>query len=364
MPAPVTAQRCEHRTVTDPLNRPIAVRADHVACRLGDVDAVRDLSFEVYAGELFAILGPSGSGKTTALRLIAGFEQPTAGTIALFDDEVASASRVVPPEKRRVGMVFQDYALFPHMSVAENVAYGLPKSAERNARVAEVLELTRLGGMGDRDVHQLSGGEQQRVALARALAPEPRLILLDEPFSNLDQSLRARVRGEVREILKRAGATAIMVTHDQEEALSIADRVAFMWGGRVEQVGTPDQIYTAPVTVHAAEFIGDANILRVPVEDGVVHLPFGDFPAPEGARHVAVVIRPEEIQVLPGGAYGHVVSREYYGHDQVLHVRLEESGFDLRVRVAPHERLGGAGPIAVGLRTTPLVLAADAGGED
>jgi iron(III) transport system ATP-binding protein len=217
--------------------------------------------------------------------------------------------------------------------------------------------------MGDRDVHELSGGEQQRVALARALAPEPRIILLDEPFSNLDQSLRARVRGEVREILKRAGATAIMVTHDQEEALSIADRVAFMWGGRVEQIGTPDQIYTAPATVHAAEFIGDANILHLPVEDGVVRLPFGEFVAPEGARQAAVIIRPEDLQVLPGGVYGQVVSREYYGHDQVLHVRLEGASQDLRIRVAPHERMGGAGPITVGLRTTPLVLADDARAE-
>lgn len=346
--------------MTDPLDRPIAVRTEHVACRLGHVEAVRDLTLEVAAGELFAILGPSGSGKTTALRLLAGFEQPTAGTISLFGEEVASASRSLPPEKRRVGMVFQDYALFPHMSVAENVAYGLPKSADRAGRVREVLELTRLAGMGDRDVHELSGGEQQRVALARALAPQPRIILLDEPFSNLDQSLRARVRGEVREILKRAGATAVMVTHDQEEALSIADRVAFMWGGRVEQVGTPDQIYTAPATVHAAEFIGDANILHLPVEDGFVRLPFGNFAAPEGAHRVAVIIRPEDLQVLPGGVYGQVVSREYYGHDQVLHVRLEGTAHDLRIRVAPHERMGGAGPIALGLRSTPLVLADDA----
>ena len=357
---PLAEFRWEHQIVSDPLNRPIAVRTDHVACRLGHVEAVRDLTLEVAAGELFAILGPSGSGKTTALRLLAGFEQPTTGTISLFGEVVADASRSVAPEKRRVGMVFQDYALFPHMSVAENGAYGLPKSPDRSSRVREVLELTRLAGMGDRDVHELSGGEQQRVALARALAPEPRIILLDEPFSNLDQSLRARVRGEVREILKRAGATAVMVTHDQEEALSIADRVAFMWGGCVEQVGTPDQIYTAPATVHAAEFIGDANILHLPVEGGVVRMPFGDLPAPEGARRAAVVIRPEDLQILPGGAYGQVVSREYYGHDQVLHVRLEETETELRIRVAPHERMGGAGPIAVGLRTTPLVLADDA----
>ncbi len=336
--------------------QPIAVRAEGVACTVGGFEAVRDLTLEVAAGELFAILGPSGCGKTTSLRLIAGFERPTRGRLTLFNEEVAGPDRFVPPEKRRVGMVFQDYALFPHMSVAENVAYGLPKGVDREARVREVLELTRLDGLGDRDVHALSGGEQQRVALARALAPGPRILLLDEPFSNLDQSLRGRVRGEVREIIKRAGATAILVTHDQEEALSIADRVAFMWGGRVEQVAPPDEVYTRPATVHAADFIGDANILRLRAEHGRVQLPFGDFEAPEGTSDVAVVIRPEDLQILPGGVYGQVISREYYGHDQVLHVQLEESGMVLRMRVAPHERLGGAGPISVGLRTEPLLL--------
>ena len=345
--------------MNDLFHREVAVRADGVACVLGGFEAVRDLTLDVREGELFAILGPSGSGKTTALRLIAGFEQPTQGTLSIFGEVVASPSVLVPPEKRRIGMVFQDYALFPHMSVAENIAYGLPKGMDKSSRVAEVLDLTRLSGLGDRDVHALSGGEQQRVALARALAPEPRIILFDEPFSNLDQSLRGRVRGEVREIIKRAGATAIIVTHDQEEALSIADRVAFMWGGQVEQVGMPDEIYGSPATVHAAEFIGDANILRTVPVDGTVHLPFGDFPAPAGAGRVAVVIRPEDIQILPGGVYGQVISREYYGHDQVLHVRLEESGTDLRLRVAPHERLGGAGPISISLRTTPLILRDD-----
>ncbi|MCK9495885.1 MAG: ABC transporter ATP-binding protein [Dehalococcoidia bacterium] len=346
--------------MSNSVDLPVAVSADGLACRLGNVEAVRDLTLQVMEGELFAILGPSGSGKTTALRLIAGFEAPTAGTLSLFGEEVASASHMVPPEKRRVGMVFQDYALFPHLRVAENVAYGLPRSADRDARVREVLELTRLGGMGDRDIHQLSGGEQQRVALARALAPEPRIILLDEPFSNLDQSLRAHVRAEVREILKHAGATAILVTHDQEEALSIADRVAFMWGGRVEQVGTPDEVYSRPATLHTAEFIGDANVLHLPVEDGRVAFPFGDLPAPEGARQAVVIVRPEDLQIQPAGVYGHVVAREYYGHDQVLHVRLEEFGLLLRVRVAAHERLGGVGPITLGLRVTPLVLRADA----
>jgi iron(III) transport system ATP-binding protein len=341
------------------LTPPIAVRARGIACVLGGVEAVADLTLDVAAGELFAILGPSGCGKTTALRVLAGFERPSAGSLALFDEEVVGPALFVPPERRRVGMVFQDYALFPHMSVAENIAYGVPKSAERDARVQEVLDLTRLSGLGDRDVHALSGGEQQRVALARALAPGPRILLLDEPFSNLDQALRARVRGELREIVKRAGATAILVTHDQEEALSIADRVAFMWKGRIEQVGTPDEIYSRPATVHAADFIGDANILRMVAEDGVVHGPFGDLQAPRGLRDVAVVIRPEDVAIVPGGVYGAVVAREYYGHDQVLHVQLGDGVTVIRVRIGPHERLGGAGPISLGLRTPPLVLPAE-----
>ncbi|MDP2326536.1 MAG: ABC transporter ATP-binding protein [Dehalococcoidia bacterium] len=339
----------------DPLR--IAVRAQGLSCRLGDTIAVHDLSLEVYAGELFAILGPSGCGKTTSLRLLAGFERPDAGSLWLFDDLVAGQDTFVPAERRRVGMVFQDYALFPHMSVAENVAYGLPKAPDRAARVAEVLDLTGLGALGERAVHELSGGEQQRVALARALAPRPRLLLLDEPFSNLDPSLRARVRAEVREIVKLAGTTAVLVTHDQEEALSIADRIAFMWRGRVEQVGTPDEIYSRPTTVHAADFIGDANIYRLRAQGGRVQTPFGELPAPEGADRVAVVVRPEELQIMAGGIGGEVIAREYYGHDQVLHVRLH-GGAEVRVRVGPHERLGGAGPIALGLRTQPLVLPA------
>ncbi|MDA0270630.1 MAG: ABC transporter ATP-binding protein [Chloroflexi bacterium] len=335
----------------------IAVRAQGLTCRLGDTLAVRDLSLEVQAGELFAILGPSGCGKTTSLRMLAGFEQPESGSLWLFEDQVAGDGLMVPPERRRVGMVFQDYALFPHMTVAENIAYGLPKSPDRAARVSEVVELTGLTSLGERAVHELSGGEQQRVALARALAPRPRLLLLDEPFSNLDPSLRARVRAEVREIVKLSGTTAILVTHDQEEALSIADRIAFMWRGRVEQVGTPDEIYSRPETVHAAEFIGDANIYRLRAERGQVATPFGFLPAPPEAERVAVVIRPEELQIMAGGLGGEVIAREYYGHDQILHVRLH-NGAEVRVRVGPHERLGGAGPIALGLRSQPLVLPA------
>jgi iron(III) transport system ATP-binding protein len=336
----------------------IAVRAQGLTRSFDGVPAVRDLTAEVTAGELFAILGPSGCGKTTSLRLIAGFEPPDAGTLVLFDEVVAGPGAFVPPEKRAVGMVFQDYALFPHMTVAQNVAYGLGRTHGRDDRVRDVLELTGLGALGDRQVHELSGGEQQRVALARALAPRPRLLLLDEPFSNLDPALRGRVRGELRQIVKAAGATAILVTHDQEEALSVADRIAFMWNGRVEQVGTPDEIYARPATVHAAEFIGDANVYHVPVKEGWVQTPFGRFEAPEGSEQVAVVLRPENLQILAGGMPGEVTSREYYGHDQVLHVQLQQ-GTHVRVRVGPHERIAGAGPIALGLRTQPLILRDD-----
>ncbi len=343
-----------------PPSRPaatVAVEARGLHVAFGNVEAVRDLTLDVLEGELFALLGSSGCGKTTALRLLAGFERPDGGTLRLWEELVASATTFVPPERRGVGMVFQDYALFPHMSVAENVAYGLPKPG-RAERVAEALALTGLEGFGSRSVFDLSGGEQQRVALARALAPRPRLLLLDEPFSNLDQALRTRVRAEVRDIVKRAGTTAILVTHDQEEALSIADRLAFMDRGRILQVGTPDEIYSNPTSLACAEFIGDANVVRLEAHAGRVETRFGDFEAPVEEGRVALVLRPEDLQVMPGGVPGEVVRREYYGHDQVLHVRLDDHS-ELRIRVAPHERLVAAGPIALGLRRDPHIFADD-----
>jgi iron(III) transport system ATP-binding protein len=334
----------------------VAVRAQGLTRRYNDMDAVADLTLDVYEGELFAILGASGSGKTTSLRLIAGFERADGGSLELFGAPVAGPSKHVPPERRHVGMVFQDYALFPHMSVATNIAYGLPRGAARDIRVRELLALAGLEGLGDRRIHDLSGGEQQRVALARALAPAPQLLLLDEPFSNLDAALRTQVRAEVRAILRRAGATAILVTHDQEEALSIADRIAFMHSGRIEQVGTPDEVYQHPSTLHAAEFIGDANVYRHGVKRGVIATAFGELEAPPGASHAAVVIRPEDLQIQAAGIHGEVMSREYYGHDQVLSVRLDDET-SVRIRLGPHERLTGAGPIALGLRRDPLVFA-------
>ena len=360
------------RRAARPVGEAPAVEATALRRMFGDRARARDLSLAVRAGELRTLLGPSGCGKTTTLRLIAGFERATAGKLTLWGEPVIGPNLHEPPERRGVGMVFQDYALFPHLTVAQNVAFGLTggglrggrRGSHRAARVAEVLKLTGLAGAAERGVHELSGGEQQRVALARALAPRPRLLLLDEPFSSLDPALRAQVRAELRAIVKRAGATALLVTHDQEEALSIADRVAFMWRGRIEQVGTPDEVYTRPATLPAARFIGDANIYEYPVERGCVLTPFGEYDAPAGRSRCAVVLRPEDLQVQAGGAPGRVVEREYYGHDQVLHVELETptkmpapgARVRVRVRLGPHERNTATGPIAIGLRRDPLIF--------
>ena len=223
-----------------------AVRLSGVGKRFGSVLALDGFELEVRAGRILCLLGPSGCGKTTALRLICGFEQPDAGTIEISGRRVASPTESVPPERRRVGMVFQDFALFPHLSVRDNVGYGIRRDPDRQVRVAELLEMVGLSGEAELLPHQLSGGMQQRVALARALAPRPDVILLDEPFSNLDQALRTQLRGEVREILRQAQATAVFVTHDQDEALTIADDVCVMSRGRVEQCASPEIIYAEP----------------------------------------------------------------------------------------------------------------------
>lgn len=226
------------------------------------VPAVANVTLTLVQGDLLGLLGPSGCGKTTLLRLIAGFERPQSGTIAIAQRMVASQNLWVPPEQRSIGMVFQDYALFPHLTVAENVAFGL-RSAQKHhgGRVTSLLELVGLTGLEKRYPHELSGGQQQRVALARALAPQPALILLDEPLSNLDVQVRLRLREELREILKATGTSGVFVTHDQEEALAIGDRVAVMHQGKLEQIGTPEEIYTRPNTRFVAEFVTRANFL-------------------------------------------------------------------------------------------------------
>ncbi len=316
-----------------------AIRLSGVTKRYGNVVGVADLSFGVAQGSLLTLLGPSGCGKTTALRLIAGFERLDAGSIVVGGAEVSGPEVHVPPERRRVGMVFQDYALFPHMTVAGNVGYGAPD----RERVEELLDLVGLAGLENRLPHELSGGQQQRVALARALAPQPAVILADEPFSNLDASLRTRVRREVKSILQAAGTTAVFVTHDQEEALSISDRVAVLNEGRVLQVDSPSDLYRSPVSPWVAGFLGEADFIDGRAAGGRVDTPLGIF-ATELSGPVRVMVRPELVTLVPDPDGDAVVAgSEFYGHDQLVTVVLSGGA---RVR----SRLGTVPEFAPGTR--------------
>jgi len=303
---------------------PEVVRLDGLRKSFGEVRAVDGADFTLKAGQIGALLGPSGCGKTTLLRLIAGFERPDAGTVTVLGDEVASATRFVEPDKRRIGMVFQTFALFPHLDVAANIGYAMGRRPDAE-RVARLLRLVGLDGLGDRRPDELSGGQQQRVAIARALALAPALVLLDEPFSNLDAALRDRVRSEVRDILRAAGVTVLIVTHDQEEALSLADTVAVMNEGRVEQVGTPEQIYAEPANRWVAGFLGEINIFEADVAAGRAETLLGPVEVPSGlSGRVDVMVRPESVAVTGGdrGFDALVVQRSYYGHDQLLVLEL------------------------------------------
>jgi iron(III) transport system ATP-binding protein len=301
------------------------IRLEGVTKRFGDVTAVDSTHLCVERGEVVALLGPSGCGKTTLLRLVAGFERPDGGTVEVAGAAVSGPGVWVPPEERRVGMVFQDYALFPHLTVAENVGFGVPRRA-RATRVAELLDIVSLGDLGRRYPHELSGGQQQRVALARALAPSPELVLLDEPWSNVDPFLRETLRAEVAEIFRPLGVTVVLVTHDREEAFSLADRIALMRNGRILQEGTPEELYFAPASRWAAEFVGAANVLTGPVIGGLVETPLGTFPANGHGTHedASILVRPEllELEPDPSGA-GEVVAREFRGHDVLYRVLLE-----------------------------------------
>jgi iron(III) transport system ATP-binding protein len=304
----------------------------------GTTPVIDDLTLCVDQGEFVALLGPSGCGKTSTLRLIAGFERPDDGIIEVAGRLVAGPSHFVPPEHRRVGMVFQEYALFPHLNVEKNIGYGLAADRFRDYRVNEVLELVGLSGLGKRMPNELSGGQQQRVALARALAPKPDVVLLDEPFSNLDAGLRVRLREEVRDILRHAGATAIFVTHDQEEALSLADRVAVMKAGKVLQVAPPDALYRLPASRTVASFVGDANFIPGEANGMTVICGLGKLPLPlcrpaHGA--VDVMIRPEWIDAKASPTGDAVVlTRTYFGHDQMMKVRTDQ-GVELQVWLGP-----------------------------
>jgi spermidine/putrescine transport system ATP-binding protein len=286
------------------------VRLDRIEKRYGDVVAVDGVTLEILPGEFFSLLGPSGCGKTTTLRMIGGFEIPTGGRILLRDRDVTRE----PPDKRAVNMVFQHYALFPHLTVGDNIAFGPKRSGlprdETRRRVAEALELVRLEGYEKRKPHQLSGGQQQRVALARALANRPNVLLLDEPLGALDLKLRRQLQVELKRIQAEVGITFVYVTHDQEEALTMSDRIAVMNAGHVEQLGTPEDLYERPATRFVADFMGTTNLLRGTVgADGCVRLETGEIVAAGAGGHAAgsivdVSIRPESARIVPAGPSG------------------------------------------------------------
>ncbi len=322
--------------------------------RYGQVTAVERATLDVAAGAFAALVGPSGCGKTSILRAIAGFETPAEGSISIGGVVVAADGRFVPPERRHIGMMFQEGALFPHLSVADNVAFGATRE-----RAAEMLRLVGLESLAFRFPHELSGGQQQRVALARALAPSPRAILLDEPFGGLDASLRVALREEVRAILRASETTAILVTHDQEEALSIADQVSVMHRGHILQTGSARDIYDRPATLDVAALIGDANLFEAAIAAGRVATPFGALAidAPDGA--CAVRIRTEDLCVVERGAPGIVVSSRFFGHDVVDEVQLDDGGL-FRVRL-PHASAPAGSRVEIGLRAA-LVRVFPAGG--
>jgi iron(III) transport system ATP-binding protein len=340
--------------------RQLSVNGLHKA--FGRHPVLTGLDLDVPAGSFAAILGPSGSGKTTLLRLLAGFEQADAGSITIGDRIVdGPGSGYVPPERRRIGYVPQEGALFPHLSVGANVGFGLPARERRGQRTAELLAAVGLAGLGGRYPHQLSGGQQQRVALARALAIRPEVVLLDEPFASLDAHMRASVRADVQRICQEAGTTAILVTHDQDEALSMADRIAVLRDGKIVQYAAPQDLYNRPADPALARFVGDANLLDGQLAASAVDtilgkLPLANADGPESGP-VTVLIRPEQLEIMaaipagvngtqPGCLAGRVVACEYYGHDAVVRIQPDGEQSDQQVIVrtsgGPHVTTGEA----------------------
>ena len=333
-----------------PAGEPVSIDLEQVSVAYDGPPVLRGVSLNVDPGELVALLGPSGCGKTTLLRAIAGLESVDAGSIALGGRVVSSDGVHVAPERRRVGMVFQDWALFPHLSVARNVAYGLPRVERSGPRVDEVLDMVGLGGLGDRSPQTLSGGQQQRVALARALAPAPTVLLLDEPFSNLDATLRVQIRTEVHRLLSELDVTAVFVTHDQDEAFVLGHRVAVLRGGELEQWGTPAEVYARPATPWVAGFVGEANLLDGRVDRDRASTAIGPVPLlePQPDEQVSVLVRPEELALDPGDG-GVVELVEYYGHDTTYDVRLAD-GQRVRVRRPSVPQFERGAPVAVRYR--------------
>ncbi|MEM8777710.1 MAG: ABC transporter ATP-binding protein [Cyanobacteria bacterium P01_G01_bin.49] len=350
---------------------PVILRVDQVVKQFSNhsVPAIAQVSFNLAQGDILGLLGPSGCGKTTLLRIIAGFEQPSQGTVELAEQTVATPHYLLPPEQRNTGMVFQDYALFPHLSVGDNIAFGLkPKRLAKKAtsqRIGEVLTLVGLSGLEKRYPHQLSGGQQQRVALARALAPEPALILLDEPLSNLDVQVRLRLRHEIRHILKATGITAIFVTHDQEEALAISDKIGVMSAGKIEQLGTPEEIYTRPASRFVAEFVTQANFIPAKRRGKLWTTEIGQWEIPlessfNSSPDGELMVRQEDIILQPDERGDVVISdRQFLGREYRYCLRTP-SGCQLHARTALNTQLpiGTKVQLAIASQTQQIFPAA------
>ena len=313
----------------------LLIRTRSVSKFYDEEQVLSDFNLDVWKGSITGILGSSGSGKTTALRLIAGFDRPDAGIIEMKNEVIVSDEIWLPPEKRNIGMVFQDYALFPHLTVEKNIAFGLGKNDLEQGRLKEVIDMCNLSGLINKFPQELSGGQQQRVALARALAPNPEVVLLDEPFTSLDAQMARVLRDEVVELLKNTETTAIIVTHDQEEALSVCDVVSVLEKGKIIQSSTPQEIYLNPVSKTVANSVGDPNILKGFSIDGRVETSLGTFvSAYEGALDVS--IRPECIELNLDSEGSYIVKEcTFYGHDQVISFQ-NSKGEVFRARSLPN----------------------------
>lgn len=329
MPEAAAIAPASHALLTncDVAAAPTALALQNVRHNYGNKIAVADMSWSAARGETICLLGHSGCGKTTLLRLIAGIERPAGGRILIDDEEVSGPSRFMEPEQRRVGLVFQDYALFPHLSVLDNVLFGLrnhDRAANRTLAL-QALERVHMAHHAGSYPHTLSGGEQQRVALARALSPQPRLLMMDEPFSNLDRRLRDRIREETMALLRDTGTTTVVVTHDPEEALRIADHIVLMRDGRVEQNGRSEQVWRHPASLFTARFFSDLNELVATRRRGVIDTPLGQFAAPgvDGTR-VRLCVRPQDLRLMtgPGAIRGRVVERLFLGDTEQLRIAV------------------------------------------
>jgi len=341
------------------MTKPVIMHIHGVTKMFPPLAVVNNLSLQQYQGEILVFLGPSGCGKTTLLRLIAGFEQPNSGSIEINGKTMVDSQVFIPPEKRDVGMVFQDYALFPHLDVAQNIAFGVrqnPRYTEKT--VAEAISLVRLQGLEKRYPHQLSGGQQQRVALARALAPSPALVLLDEPLSNLDAQIRVNLRQQLRDIIKQSGTTAIFVTHDQEEALAIADRLVVLSQGQIEQLGTPEEIYQQPASKFVAEFVTQANFIPAHRLGEYWETELGAFAVNNHTqdRNEGELMIPQEfLQLQPDEEASVIIDESTFLGREILYGLSTASGKRLKARLSATKRFSVGTKVKISIENNSLL---------